>query len=461
MKISIDTIAAAGVVGAGGAGFPTYAKLSAKADTVLLNAAECEPLLHKDKEVLRAHAEEVIEGLVAACELVGARRAVIGIKEKYQDVIALLRGVIPRGVELAPLRDVYPAGDEFVLVYAVLGRAIPPGGLPLDVGAVVINVETALNIARSPTTPVIEKFVSVAGAVAHPCTVRAPLGAPLSTCLAAAGGVTADAARLIVGGVMMGRLESDPESPVLRTTGAVIVLPAGHVAVRRYERSFVDRVRIGRAACDQCSFCTEQCPRYLLGHPVEPHKVMRSLGFSATGEANVRGALYCSGCSLCSLSSCPEDLDPGSICADNKRRLLGAGQRWPDAPFNPNRPRLHLANRSTPMSRLMRKLGLTGFANVGPLCAAPVAAGTVTIPLKQHIGAAGVPCVAPGARVARGEAIALPPAGRAAGLSPAPLGVPVHASLSGIVTAVTATAVTITAHPSGALGRTSGSPQPA
>ena len=132
--VDLTAIAEAGVVGAGGAGFPTHVKLAGKADTVLINAAECEPLLHKDKEVLRDYRDEVIEGLPAAMRLVGASQGWIGIKEKYHDVIDALRPKLPRGMEVAPLRDAYPAGDEFILVYDVLGRVIPPGGIPLHVG---------------------------------------------------------------------------------------------------------------------------------------------------------------------------------------------------------------------------------------------------------------------------------------------------------------------------------------
>ena len=106
-----------GVVGAGGAGFPTYVKLSAKADTVIINAAECEPLLHKDKEALRRYADEVLSGLAIAMARVGAKRGVVGIKEKYQDVIAILRPKLSAGMEIAPLVDAYPAGDEFILTY--------------------------------------------------------------------------------------------------------------------------------------------------------------------------------------------------------------------------------------------------------------------------------------------------------------------------------------------------------
>ncbi len=320
-QITVQDIAEAGVVGADGAGFPTHVKLAARADTVLLNAAECEPLLHKDKEVLREYVDGVIEGMAVAMRLVGAGRAVVGIKVKYEDVIALLRAKLPAGMEVAPLEDAYPAGDEFILVYDVLGRVVPPGGIPLAVGAVVINVETALNVAAAGRQPVTEKYLSIAGAVAEPVTLRVPLGVTLAACVAAAGGATTPQANYMVGGVMMGNLVEDHDALVDKTTGGVIVLPDEHVVIRRRRQDWQQIVRIGRSACDQCSFCTELCPRWLLGHPIEPHRAMRSLEFNLIGEANVIGTAYCCECNLCSLYSCPEDLDPKNVCAQNKRRL--------------------------------------------------------------------------------------------------------------------------------------------
>ena len=159
MPTTLQDVFEAGVVGAGGAGFPTHVKLAGKADTVLINAAECEPLLHKDKEVLREYADDVLEGTGRRHASWSAPSAAsIGIKEKYHDVIDLLRPKLPAGMEVAPLRDAYPAGDEFILVYDVLGRVIPPGGIPLAVGAVVMNVETALNVAHAADRPVTEKY---------------------------------------------------------------------------------------------------------------------------------------------------------------------------------------------------------------------------------------------------------------------------------------------------------------
>jgi Na+-translocating ferredoxin:NAD+ oxidoreductase RnfC subunit len=429
---SIEQIAAAGVVGAGGAGFPTHVKLSGKADTVLINAAECEPLLHKDKEILRNRPDGVLEGLLAAMRLVGAQRGVIGIKNKYGSVIEQLRPLCPTGVDIVPLIDAYPAGDEFILVHEVLGRVIPPGGLPLDVGAVTMNVETALNVSLAESQPVTMTYLTVGGAVARPVTLCAPVGTPMSACVAAAGGPTCEPANYLVGGVMMGYLEDDHEAVVDKTTGGILVLADDHVVVRRRRQQWKQVVRIGRSACDQCSFCTELCPRWLLGHPIEPHRAMRSLEFNLIGEANVRGTSFCCECNLCSLYSCPEDLDPKEVCSQNKRRIASAGERWSDPPFDPRRAEVHLPNRKAPTRRLMRKLGLMGFDNVGPLTDEPLAPRRVGVRLKQHVGAPCEPAVAVGAAVKVGDVVGRVPVKDS---KPA-LGAPVHASIDGTVAAI-------------------------
>ena len=161
----------------------------------------------QDKEVLREYAELVVAGLAAAMELVGAGRGVLGIKGKYHDVIDLLRPKLGSAMEIIPLRDAYPAGDEFILVYDCLKRVVPPGAIPLAVGAVVMNVETAMNVAQADRQPVTEKYLTIAGDVAEPVTLRRPLGVTLARCVAPPGGSTIANANYIVGGVMMGFLE--------------------------------------------------------------------------------------------------------------------------------------------------------------------------------------------------------------------------------------------------------------
>ncbi|MBN1341284.1 MAG: 4Fe-4S dicluster domain-containing protein [Phycisphaerae bacterium] len=423
--ITTERIAACGVVGAGGAGFPTSVKLGGKAEVAILNAAECEPLLHKDKELLRAYGADVLAGLATAMRLTGATRGIVGIKGKYTDVIEQLTPQLPAGIEIKTLGDSYPTGDEFILVYDCIGRIIPPGGLPRDVGAVVVNVETAMNVARGE--PVTKKFLTVAGAVAEPVTIGVPVGVTFAECLALTGGATTDRPVALVGGAMMGKLARSLDDTVTKTTGGLIILDESHPLIRRYRNDWPVIRRIGAAACDQCSFCTELCPRYLLGHPIEPHKAMRSLGFSLAGEANVIGTLYCCECNLCTMYSCPEDLDPKNVCSQNKQRLM---KDRPKVKFetNPNRANLHLDNRRAPIKRLIAKLGLAGFRNVGPLIAETVAPRRVVLPTKQHVGAPAEPVVKVGDHVNVGDVVARPAEGA--------LGAVIHASIAGRVRAV-------------------------
>ena len=431
-QTTTQIVSEAGVVGAGGAGFPTHVKLAAQADSVLINAAECEPLLHKDKELLRTFADDVIAGLATAVEMVGAQQGIIGVKEKYTDVIELLESKLLPKLSVARLRDAYPAGDEFTMVYDVLGRVIPPGGIPLNVGAVVMNVETVLNLTRSTARPVTTKFLSVAGDVAEPVTLEVPVGISLAECLAAAGGATIDNPGYLIGGVMMGSLETDLSRPVTKTTGGLIVLPEDHMLIAQRKHDWKTTERIGRSACDQCSFCTELCPRYLLGHPIEPHRAMRSLGFNKVGQPNIQGTLFCCECNLCSFYSCPEGLNPKEVCSQNKANLIAEGFRWEDAPFNPRRPEMLQAGRKAPMGRLMQKLGLTRFRNVGPLLPEVVSTNRVGISLKPHIGAPCQVTVAVGDTVRAGQTVGQPPVkdGRAA------LGASIHASIDGTVVSI-------------------------
>ncbi len=414
-----ERIAANGVVGAGGAGFPTDVKLRASADTIILNAAECEPLLHKDKELLRHFARDVVDGLVSAANLVGAREIVVGVKGKYEDVIDLITPLMPAGGRVVPLSDSYPSGDEFILVYDVTGRVIPPGRIPLAVNCVVINVETALNIARD--VPVTESFITIAGAVQAPCTTAVPVGVTYGEALTLAGGASIAEPRVLSGGVMMGKLV-DLDEPITKTCGGMIVLPPDHFLIRRYEQSWKQIARIGASACDQCSFCTEFCPRYLLGHPIEPHKAMRSLCFVENRTPTVIGTQFCCECNLCTMIACPEDLDPKNVCTHNKRELAAAGKKW-EVEAHPYRAELQLDNRRVPIQRLINKLGLRTFSNTGPLVEQSLKPRRVALPLKQHVGAPARPVVANGQHVYRGDLVAR--------RDPDGLGANIHASIDG------------------------------
>ena len=213
-----------GIVGAGGGGFPTAVKLGTRVPLVIANAAECEPLLHKDKELLHHLSEPFLRGMLAAMEMVGAPQGVIGIKEKYHDIIAAMEQQAPSNIRVATLPDSYPAGDEFILVHIVTGRVIPPGGLPKDVDAMVANVETLMNIGLDQ--PVTQKYLTVAGAVRNPITLRVPIGITIGEVIEAAGGATVDDFSVLLGGVMMAKPAAGLDVPVTKTTGGIIVLPS-------------------------------------------------------------------------------------------------------------------------------------------------------------------------------------------------------------------------------------------
>ncbi len=417
-----DPLDELGIVGAGGGGFPAAAKLRASVETVIVNGAECEPLLHKDKELLLHEAAPMLRGLRLAMARVGAREGIVGVKEKYRAVLAALEPQLPPGVRLLPLRDTYPAGDEFVLVHDAIGRVIPPGGLPKDVGAVVLNVETLVNIGLG--RPVTHKYLTVAGAVREPVTLRVPVGMSVGEAIDAAGGPTEPNVAALLGGVMMGRLASGFDEPVTKTLGGIVVLPASHNLVAWYRAGRRQIERVGKSACDQCRFCTELCPRYLMGHPIEPHKAMQALGFTGARAPLVAGTLYCCECNLCSLYSCPEDLDPKNVCTFGKPVAREAGLAWKGDPASVAPHPLADARR-VPMRRLMTRLGLNAFENVGPLVDRGFHPRRVVLPLKQHAGAPAVPRVGAGTRVQAGQLVAAP--------APGALGAALHASIDGVV----------------------------
>ena len=425
-----DRIEELGIVGAGGAGFPTAVKLRTQVPLVIVNGAECEPLLHKDKELMHHHAEPMLRGLAVAMERTGASEGVVAVKEKYTEILSALAAQVGPGVRVFPLTDTYPAGDEFILVHDVTGRVIPPGGLPRDAGAVVLNVETLVNIGLD--RPVTHKYLTVAGAVRTPVTLRVPVGTPFNDLIAAAGGATVADFGVLVGGVMMAKPAASLDEPVTKTTGGLVVLPSAHPLLARHKGEWKHIERIGRSACDQCRFCTEFCPRYLLGHPIEPHRAMQALGFTAPNDRLIAGTLYCCECNLCTLFACPEDLDPKNVCVQAKPVAREKGLVFLGKPEDVQ-PHPLADSRRVPIRRLMSRLGLTEFQNTGPLEDRLPAPQRVMLPLRQHAGVAAVATVREGERVRLGDLLAAPAEGT--------LGARIHASIDGVVTSVNGSVV--------------------
>ena len=258
-----------GIVGAGGAGFPTYAKLDERAETIILNCAECEPLLRLHRQLLEKHAAEIAEMFHTIAETVGAKEAIIGIKKAYKKTIEAVNAVIEKYPEmrLGLLDEVYPAGDEVVLIYEVTGKVVRPGGLPIESGVAVFNVETVYNAYRAlhENTPVEDKLVSVVAEVENPITLRVPIGTPLDEVVAQAGHVTTPNPVYFVGGPMMGNIGTGAQ-PVTKTTNAILVLPEDHYIIqKKLKKNSIDMKRAA-ACCCQCTMCTDLCPRHKSVH---------------------------------------------------------------------------------------------------------------------------------------------------------------------------------------------------
>ena len=194
----------AGVAGAGGAGFPSYAKLNKAADTIILNCAECEPLLKLHRQVLQFHAEEILDALSVIAETVEATKVIIAVKPSYKEAIAAVNKYISNypNTEIGLLPEIYPAGDEVITIYETTGRVVPPGKIPIAVGVTVFNVETALNVARAlkEGAPVTYKYITICGEVRNPVTLKAPLGMTYGELIELAGGATVENPVLIAGG---------------------------------------------------------------------------------------------------------------------------------------------------------------------------------------------------------------------------------------------------------------------
>ena len=349
-----------GVVGAGGAGFPTYVKISDQANTILMNCAECEPLLKLHRQLLEKHAYEIMKTFNMVAETVGASEAIIGIKKSYVQTVAALQQHIEEfpKMRIHLLEEVYPMGDEVVLIYEATGRVVRPGGLPIEQGVAVFNVETIYNIYRA-----VEK-----------------------------------------------------QKPVTKTTNAILVLPKDHVIVAKKQRTSSIDLKRAASICCQCNTCTDLCPRNGLGHPIDPALFMRAASNGDFRDLNPYiDASFCSSCGVCEMYSCPQSLAPRTLLADMKAGLRKAGVKPPQG-VQPAPIRESREYRKVPEERLMARLGLTKYDKDAPMDETLVAVPKVKILLGQHIGAPAKAIVKVGDEVTRGQMIAEPAQGLSVGI---------------------------------------------
>lgn len=425
----LTRIQEAGVVGAGGAGFPTHVKYRAEAGTFIVNAIECEPLLRADRCLVERHASEIVAAARRIAVQLGASRTVIAVKAHNEGMVSALQSAAAgfgADVEVFLSPSVYPAGDEQNLIHVVTGRVVPPGGLPLDVGCVVSNAATVFNVYRALQggKPVTARLVTVGGAVERPVTVLAPVGLPMERLLPLAGGVQGDCV-FVIGGPLMGRVAEDLScESVTKTSGGLLAIPRGHrlLAYKRDDPGW--EARQARAACCQCSMCTQLCPRNAMGLHVQPHKIMRALAYGHTelAGADGGGVFSCCDCGICTYFACNFGLHPSKMMQLYKGKLATAG-------YKPIKGALTAPQgfevKRLPTERLLGRLDLARFDADAPYVGS-VDTDMVRISLKMHMG---VPCaavVSEGEFVSQGQRIAEPDG----------LGAYIHASIAGRVTRV-------------------------
>ena len=293
---SLDRIREAGIVGLGGAAFPTWRKLGfareAKVDTVVMNGAECEPYLTSDYRMMLAHPAEIVEGSLALARIVGAGRVLIGVESDKPDAMRALEREIARvpaggpGIAVVPCLARYPQGAERQLVHATTGRNVPLRQLPTAVGVLVQNVATAhaVNDALRYRRPLLDRVLTVTGpGIREPRNVRAPLGASLADVVAFCGGISDDTTRMVAGGPMMGRSLPRLDVPLIKGMNGLVLLTGK------------GPLEDGFAACIRCGRCLDACP---LG--LEPDQVSIRVEAGRPLDTESYGPLDCYECGCCS-----------------------------------------------------------------------------------------------------------------------------------------------------------------
>ena len=336
----IQKIEAAGVVGCGGAGFPTHRKLSGTFEYLIANGAECEPCLRHDRWLMKNKASEIVQAMDAIAAELNIPKAVIALKGHYEEEAAALEAAIAQlgsSVTIHRMESFYPAGDEQTMVYEVTGRVVPPAGIPAAVSAVVDNVATLYAVYEAMQgIPFTKKFLTVTGEVNAPSVLHVPVGTPFQTCIELAGGAKSSEYFVVTGGPMMGKPVPPEEldaAAVTKTTGGILVLPADGYHARASQLNVKRMLSRAKSACIQCTNCTQLCPRHLLGHPLEPHKIMRKMAMGGDpkdmlGDLVIQSAALCCECGICEVYACPMGLNPRKINAILKGELRGAGIRY-------------------------------------------------------------------------------------------------------------------------------------
>lgn len=292
----VSIVDSSGIVGLGGATFPTKVKLTpppgSAPDVLIINGAECEPYLTNDDAIMRAHAPEIIEGIMILMKGAKVSRAIVGIERNKPQAIEAMRAAAAASsnIEIAPLATKYPQGGEKQLIEALTGRKVPSGALPIAVGTVVQNVATALAVhdAVIMGQPLMSRVITVTGpSVKHPGNFRVPIGTDMRTLVNLAGGVPPDTGKIVLGGPMMGRAVVSIDAPTVKGVSGILLLPEGE-AHRRHPDP-----------CIRCARCVDACPMGL-----EPYLISTQSRLALYDDARANGIMDCIECGSCSYT-CP------------------------------------------------------------------------------------------------------------------------------------------------------------
>lgn len=288
----VEIVKNAGIVGMGGATFPTHVKISGgigKVDTVIINGAECEPYITGDHRTMLERPEEIIGGAIFLAKMFGVDKVVIGVEDNKQNGIDSMNKVISEKhapVVVEPLRARYPQGGEKQLCQAITGKQVPPGGLPSAIGCAVFNINTTCAIYRAITEgmPVVSKLVTVSGSgVIDPKNLECPIGTPVANLLDACGGVKEGTYKLIAGGPMMGMAQYTADIPVAKGTGAILAFCAD------------EEQTVENPQCIRCGKCVSACPVHL-----EPLFLYQYASKGMVEELNANNIMDCMECGACS-----------------------------------------------------------------------------------------------------------------------------------------------------------------